>query len=153
MPHLPQEVQEQAEAAEGSGFALLEPGPYVVRLADIDMTRSGPAGPGWSWEFDVIEMEDGTPPARSGAKLWDYTSMSSKAAWKVKQVFEAFGVPLDIDTDELIGELAVAVVSQQTQQKGKRQGQLVNNIEELRPYAGSVAEANATATYGDDEPF
>lgn len=111
-----------------SSFEPLEAGVYYLRLRDVDGSREGPSGPYWSWEFDVIQS---TTESNPSGRLWNNTSLSEAAQFKMKETFDAFGVPTDTDTDELIGECVKAVVSVRTIQQGARKGELSNQIDRL----------------------
>jgi hypothetical protein len=127
MPKMSKAVAKAAaEAAGSSSFDPIPDGTYVVKLLGVDGSREGPSGPYWSWEFEVRDEE------YLGRKLWTNTSLSEKAAWKLKEAFDAFGADLDTDTDELIGRLCVAVVSIRTIQQGARAGEETNQIERLK---------------------
>lgn len=133
MPKLPKKTQEAAEQAEDSGgFAALPEGKYLCVLDDVQTDGSGPAGPYWTWVWK-IHPDNGE---HEGRMLWDVISLSEKAAWKVKQVFEALGYSLDSDTDEMIGEAAVLVVSQRVIERGKRQGEMGNQVDVYLPADG-----------------
>lgn len=126
MAKLNKKLQTQTEKAESSGFEAIPDGAYHVKLRDVDTTREGKKGPYWSWEFEIIDEEF------KGRRLWNNTSLSEAAAFKMKETFEAFGVSLDTDTDELIGEVVKAVVSQRTIQEGTRKGEVANQIDRLK---------------------
>lgn len=126
MPKLSKAAQKQTEAAEGGSFDPLEPGVYHVRLVNVDGSKEGPAGPYWSWEFGVVE-EGGR------GKLWNNTSLSEAAAFKMKETFGAFGADLDTDTDDLVGQVVRATVSIRTIQSGARKGEQANQIDRLSP--------------------
>jgi hypothetical protein len=144
MAKLNQKLQKQTEKAESSGFEPIPDGAYHVKLRDVDTTRSGAKGPYWSWEFEIVDEEF------KGRRLWNNTSLSEAAAFKMKETFEAFDVPLDTDTDELIGEVVKAVVSQRTIQEGQRKGEVANQIDRLKKadadiLAGVASEKKANA--------
>lgn len=144
MPKLPKNVQDAAEAAEvGGSSAPLDEGVYILRLHSIDTSGSGPAGPYWTWEYRVVEGPDG--PMNGRKRLWDRISLSEKAAFRVKQVFTAFGFTLDSDTDELIGEHVKAYVIQEPIQSGNRAGQMGNSISEYLELADDWEPAAAGA--------
>lgn len=129
MPKLPKAVAKRVGEAESTGsFEALPEGTYIVQLIDVDGSKEGPAGPYWSWEFDVVSDSDGDT-ALAGRKLWSNTSLSEKADFKMKEVFEAFGYTTDSDTDEMVGEKIKVSVSQRPIEKGARKGQVGNNIE------------------------
>lgn len=123
---------------EGSSYAALPEGRYLGALKNVDASREGPAGPYWSWEFDVVD-----PDEFDGRKLWVNTSLSPDADWKMKEMFDAFGVGTDTDTDELISEVVVLIVSQRVIEKGARAGQIGNNVDNVLPFDGGDAMVTA----------
>lgn len=148
MPKLPKATQTAAEAADiGGGSAPLEEGVYVLRLHSIDATGSGPAGPYWTWEYRVVEGPDG--PMNGRRRLWDRISLSEKAAFRVKQVYTAFGFTLDSDTEEMIGEHVKAYVIQEPIQSGQRAGQMGNSISEYLEIPEDWEPELAMAAGGD----
>ena len=131
MPKLPAAVQSAAENAEGGGgTSPLEEGLYLLRIRGVDVTGKGAAGPYWTWEFDVVQGVDGR--SRGRKRLWDRISLSEKAAWRVKQFYEAVGFTFDSDTDEMLGEHVGAYVVQEPIQSGPKAGQMGNTIQEYR---------------------
>lgn len=143
MPKLTKTKAKQVEESGGT-FEPLPPGVYHVRLVDVDASREGPSGPYWSWEYDVVE--DG----HVGRKLWNNTSLSDAALWKLDETFSAFGMGADTDTDELLGKVVKAVVSIRTIQEGARKGEPANQIDRLTP-ADSGFEAPTPAA-GQPDP-
>ena len=113
---------EVAKAA--TGFEPIEDGVYHAILKDVDATRNGPKGPYWSWEFEIVDEN------AKGRKQWNNTSLSQ--AWAFKQTFDAFGVPPDTDTDEIIGKLCKIVVSTRTIQDGPRKGETTNQVDRVQ---------------------
>jgi hypothetical protein len=111
-----------------AGFEPLPAAAYHLRLRDVDADRSGDKGPYWSWEFDVVEPGDYV-----NRRLWNNTSLSEESLGFFKQTFEAFGVPTDTDTDELLGEVIKGIVSIRTIERGPRKGELANQIDRLVP--------------------
>lgn len=137
MPKLDPEQRKTAEEAEGGSF-LLEPGRYVGTLKSVEV-KKGNEAPYWSWTFgDIVSLETGE---KHPGSQWVNTSLSEKAAWKVKEMFDAFGYTLDSDTDEMVGDQAVLVVSQRVIEKGARAGQLGNNVDSCLPYAGDEGDS------------
>src|SRR5690606_16853317 len=84
------------EAAENSDFEPMPAGRYIFKLVDVE-SKDGQRAPYWSWQYECNEEP------YVGRKVWDNTSLSEKAAWRLGKVFAAFEVPADTDTDELIG--------------------------------------------------
>src|SRR5688500_12286575 len=97
MPKLTKTHAKKAEGAAGdwndSGDREpLEPGWYLGRLLDVTQ-KDGKTAPYWAWKYETVEGE---------RWLWDNTSLSEKAIGRLGKVFEAFGVPADTDTDEIV---------------------------------------------------
>lgn len=127
MAKMDKKHQKQTDEAAG-GFEPLPDGAYHLRLNQVDSEREGPSGPYWSWEFDVVEPGDYT-----NRKLWNNTSLSEAAAFKMKETYDAFGVPYDTDTDDMCGQVVKAIVSIRTIQSGARKGEPSNQIDKLVP--------------------
>lgn len=134
-------AKKTAEAS--SNFEPLEDGAYHVRLTKVDTDRTGGAGPYWSWEFDVVEPGD-----YEGRKLWNNTSLSEQALWKLNEAFKAFGVDTDTDTDELLGQVCKAIVSTRTIPSGARKGELGNQVDKLIPKDPDFEAAEPVAASG-----
>lgn len=128
MATLPKAVAKRVDAHEDDEFEALPAGVYVASLLEVDATKEGPKGPYWSWQFKVEDEE------YEGRRLFNNTSLSEKADFKMKETFDAFGVPSSTDTDELIGHVVKLAVSQQTIQGGSRDGQLGNQVDKLLKY-------------------
>lgn len=128
MAKLNKKLQGQTEKAEAvSGFEPVDAGWYHLRLRDVDSDREGPKGPYWTWEFESVE------PGTIGRRFWNNTSLGEKSLGFMKATFEAFGVPLDTDTDDMCGEIVKAKISVRTIQAGNRKGELTNQIDQLVP--------------------
>ena len=132
MPKLSKEKAAAVNEAEGQGdFEALPEGRYIAELTGVDGDGKGPKGPYWTWQFDVVDVPGTAGEGHGGRKLWLTTSLGQD--WAVKRAFEAFGVPADTDTDELITQVAVLMVSQREIEKGQRKGQLGNNVDNILP--------------------
>lgn len=127
MAKLNKNMQKQVSDAETSGFEPLPDGAYHAKLRDVDTTREGPKGPYWSWEFEIVDE------AYKGRRVWNNTSLSKEAAFKMRETFDAFGVSPDVDTDDLIGKLVKVVLTTRTIEKGARAGELANDVSRLKP--------------------
>lgn len=134
MPKLnPNLASEVKTAGESSGFTPLEEGRYRIRLVEVAAKNAASSGnPMWTWKLEVLGLEDGTEKYK-GRNLWVNTVLTDKALWKVAEVFAAFGVDTDTDTDELLGCTAVAVVIQRMITQGQRAGQIGNDVSRLDP--------------------
>lgn len=140
MAVLPKKVAKAAAEVESSSFDALPPGPYIGQLVDVKTDNEGPSGAYWRWEFDVVAPEE-----FENRKLWVNTSLSDKAVWKLKEVFDAFGHTTDSDTDDLIGQRVKLIVSQQPIEKGNRAGQMGNNVDRLLELTGDEADGELAA--------
>lgn len=109
-----------------SGFEPMPDGAYHFRLRDVDPTRNGPKGPYWSWEYECVEEP------HIGRRQWNNTSLSEDSSWSFKQTFDAFGVPVDTDTDDIIGDIVKLTLSTRTiQPPHPRAGENVNQIQRV----------------------
>lgn len=145
MPKLSKAKQKSVGKAESGGFQALPDGMYVGTLKAVVTERGGKplegaAGPYWQWEFDKIRSLDDETETFPG-RQFVITSLSDESDWKMKEVFEAFGYSLDSDTDEMIGEDVILVVSQRVIEKGKRKGQKGNNVDQVLNLAEYLEEA------------
>lgn len=142
MPRLKDDVAAKVEAAE-DGFKPLDPGIYVVQLKEDVEIKEGAKGTYWKWTLEIPAGEPG-----AGRRLWTNTSLSEAAFFKLKEMFAAFGVPVNTDTEELVGRKIRVQVKHATINQGSRKGELSNEIEKCLPLEGptgtdAVAEAPA----------
>lgn len=132
MPKLNKETAAQVNDSGDSREPLPEDR-YLATLVNVEVrdgrnpSKDGKTYQYWSWEFD-IEHED-----YSDRKLWVNTSLNPKAFFKMKEMFDAFGVDTDTDTDELCGQAVILVVSQREIPTGSRAGQIGNNVDAVLP--------------------
>jgi hypothetical protein len=139
MPRLPSEAAKKAkEAAAAGGFTPLKAGTCEARLTKCEATTAKSSGnPMWKWEFEIVE------DPYVGRRQWVNTVLVENAMWKLGEVFEAFGVPTDTDTEELIGEHVLLEVSEQPISGGARAGQPGNNVDRVLPLDADAAAAVA----------
>lgn len=116
MPKLSGSQRKQVDSAELNSFEPLEEGLYVVKLAKDPEVKPGPAAPYWACEFAVVG------PNSKNRKLWNNQSTSEKAAGLMKAFFAAFGVPIDTDTEDIVGETCRVLVTTEIQQQGAGKG-------------------------------
>jgi len=140
MPKLGADVASQVDEAEVQDFSPLPVGIYPCVLREVEV-KEGKKAPYWNWEYEVIPGHE-----YAGRRFWNVTSLSPKAAFKMKETFEAFGVPTTTDTDELVGSVVNLEVIMRTIQEGDRAGQQANQVAKVLPYDGEVAD-------DDEEPF
>lgn len=150
MPKLDGNVAEQVDKAE-SGTQLIEEGLYEMVLIEVAATGKdgqplvGKAGPYWSWTFAFPEDAERYAKRRA----WRITSLSPDSAWVMKQMFDAFGVPADTDTDELIGKRAMVEIGHRTVTQGDNAGDIKETVKKVLPLDGVQApSANGKAAAG-----
>jgi hypothetical protein len=146
MPKLNKKQAKEVGDAEG-GFDLLDDGVYHARLRSVEVSENaGPSGAHyWKWEFEVVEEP------YINRRLWTNTSLSEAAAFKLKEMFDAFGEDTDTDTDELCGRIVRLVVSTRTIQEGARKGDNANQVDRVSPADEEfeAPEAEASSVDGD----
>ena len=152
MAKLTKQLANQAEAAkdEVPDFSPVQPGVYLCKLREVDTSRSGPAGPYWTWEFETVGAGD----EPEGKRFWDNTSLSEKAIGRVGKMFEAFGLDATHDTDECIGHLVAVEVKIGTIKTGDNAGNKRNEVVGVFPpdvhawyeeYAEQTAQGGTSA--------
>lgn len=139
-------------AEVSSGFTNLPEGPHSVTVEKIEVRESKSSEHNYlNWEFKVGEGE------HAGSRLWMITSLSPKALFRLKDVFEALGVlddemELDWDDDvevtpgagptllepDCLGIACVAVVKNETYEGKER-----NKVDEIRAEGGNVTSGKS----------
>ncbi len=130
MPRLDENAAQKVASAESTG-GLMDEGIYEMILTQVE-AASGPKGTYWKWEFTVPE----DAPKFGKWKQWLNTSLSEASAWRLKDVFAAFGETPDVDTDDLIGRRVRVEVGVNTIQSGSRTGEPGNNVKKVLPLEG-----------------
>jgi hypothetical protein len=146
MAKLNKDLQAKTEAAEVQDFTPADPGIYPLRLRDVRTDGEGPKGPYWVWEFEIVQPNG---PAND-KRIWVNTSLSEKALFKMKELYAAFNVPLDTDTDLMCGKIVKGVVVVEAIQSGDKKGQLRNQIQRLIP-PGEAGEDGEIMTVGAED--
>jgi hypothetical protein len=144
MPQLNSERAAVVDKAEGGNFEPIDEGVYVLTLAKEVEAKDGDKGPYWNWTFKVADIPE--QEAVKGRLLWQNTSLSETAAWRLKETFEAFGVPTTTHTDELIGKSVKAYVVQRVIDKGTKKGEKTNDIKTLYAMNASTVDGPVGAT-------
>lgn len=151
MAKLNKKLQGETEKAEAAtGFEPVPAGIYHLRLREVDTDREGPKGPYWTWEFESVEPQKEDGPDTIGRRFWNNTSLAQKSLGFMKATYEAFGVPLDTDTDDICGKIVKAKISIRTIQAGQRKGEYTNQIDQLMP-ADEDFELPEAAVAGDGQ--
>jgi hypothetical protein len=149
MPKLAKKIQKAAEAAEvrDADYSLpLPAGRYIAQLEEVEV-KEGEKGDYWQWAFKLVGEEG------QGRKQWVYTSMADNAAWKLKEVFTAFGYSLDSDTDEMIGEKVLLTITVGTQQTGDNKGAKVNRVAKVLPLDDDSEDEDGNGADEDEKGF
>lgn len=115
----------EAENTENA-FEVIDACVTHARLMNVDTSKSGQAGPYWSWEFQGVE--DGPALNR---RFWNNTTLAEGKMFGLKMTFDAFGVPTDTDTDDLCGRIVKLTIGVRTIQSGSREGELANSITKI----------------------
>jgi len=97
----------ESEGGGGGAYAEIEvPNDYELTLVDVEDYDKREEGKtqGWVWTFEVDTPSGGTVPFRT------WTAFSKNARWKLLEVLEAFGYPIeeginDVDPDSFIGDV------------------------------------------------
>lgn len=104
----------------------LEEGVYTLTIAKAEEKVSSTGNPMLSIEYDVLGTK--------GRKLWDNYVLIDKTLWKLKELFDALGIPTDsiveMDVFELIGMQVQAKVVQE-----QYNGETVNRVKKILPAA------------------
>lgn len=133
MPKL-NKTQAKSVSAAKSSFEALEPGVYAAVLDSVEVRTPRSGGSGydyWSWKFvNLVNVESGE---KAPGSQWTNTSLSPDAEWKMKEVFDAFGVPADTDTDTLLGQSVLLAISQREIESGSRMGEIGNQVDRVLP--------------------
>lgn len=117
MAKLGKELQKKVANADRDPFAPLDEGFHKVRLVEVDFTESKKGDPMAVWKFKSVDPQP-------DKELREYTVLTDAAIWKVAQIFDAFGVKPDVDTDDLVGKTIIVEVGQEVQSEGKGKGRL-----------------------------
>lgn len=135
MPKLNSATATKVEEAEGGNFEAMPEGIYNAVLDGEVEQADGANGVYWKWTFKI------TDEGYDGRNAWLNTSLSEKAMWKLKEVFEAFGVAADTDTDDLIGKPVKLMIVQKIIGGGNRKGETGNEIRQVLPHNQVTTDA------------
>jgi hypothetical protein len=139
LPKLNSTTAAKVEEAEGGDFEPIPEGVYPAVLDGEVEPCDGPKGLYWKWTFKL------TGEDYSGRKMFLNTSLNDNALWRLKEVFEAFGVPNDTDTDDLIGKPVKLYLVQKIIGAGSRKGDMGNEIKQVLPVQQATVEPGAAS--------
>jgi hypothetical protein len=132
MPQLAKAMAKKVDAVEIQSFGAIPGGVYEVRLDEVEARVAKSGNDYWSWALTVVCDSEGDEEY-AGRKLWNNTALTEKAFFKLKEAFEAFGYETTSDTEEIVGDNCLALVSETVIEQGARKGQPGNNVERLMP--------------------
>jgi hypothetical protein len=128
---LPENVTKAIETDEGGSDQEFEPlaeGYYLAEIESIKLSDNvGKSG----FHMWVIVWRIKAPKAAAKRTQWDRRSLSPKAAFKMRELFDALGYDYDSDSDELIGERAILEITQEEITSGNRKGEIGNSVERV----------------------
>lgn len=159
MAKLGKEMSDKVSNAE-DGFKPIPEGVYILQLMKDVEVAEGPRGAYWKWELEIPKEHEGAELEYAGRRFWTNTSLSEESFWKLKEAFEAFGVPTDTDTEDLVGRRVKAHISIEVARGGARKGEPTNSVKKLLPLdtatsdaapSGGVSTAKSAAP--SDEPM
>lgn len=160
---------QNAEPVHDAGFELLPAGPYLARLRSVEARQSTNGHPQWSvrWEeihnfdherfpgmqfMDLNLPQDKMPASYDkGQDKWDKYQRMCEG--RLAAFFEALGYTADSDTDEMLGEWAVIVVSQSTIQRGPKQGEKRNEVRDVQAIPDDLEIPEVDDDYDSEETF
>jgi hypothetical protein len=145
MAKLPSNVQEVASKADpSSGFSVVDEAIYVVKCTKCSLDMPNAAGTARKAQWELVIDQEGVRKA----KLWQDVAHSPEAAGLMHGAFNAFGLTLDSDEGEFVGERCLADVGIRVAEQGKYQGQKQNFVKALLPLNGAVAASAPASTNG-----
>lgn len=154
MVQAPQEIVDRLNNDEDKqgDFVLVPEGMYLCRIAKAEeytptLGGSGYGGITTQWKVVQPRQYAGTDEeGNSYGDLFLRLSWSPKAAFKIRQFWDALGYSYDSDFDEPVEqqETAILVVEQSIIPSGKRKGEIgVNVVEILEPTDEAIAQIDA----------
>lgn len=103
----------------------LEEGIYNVVISKAEEKESSAKNPMIVLEYDVQGVE-------GNRKLWDNYPIMTKTLWKLKELFDAIGIPtdsiVDMDVAELVGQSLKVKVIQEIYN-----GDVTNRVKKVYP--------------------
>lgn len=103
-----QKAMDEADSNLPDGeFEPLEEGFYLASVRSIKLSEKAGASGYKQW---VVVWQIIAPKKRAKRTVWDRISLSPKAAFKMRELFDSLGFEYDSDSDELVGEKAIIEV-------------------------------------------
>jgi len=113
-----------------TSFEPMPVGTYEAVLTGVEERVAQSSGdPYLNWEFTIVG-----PSEYDNRKVWDITSLSEKALWRLRQTLVALGLDpadlsgeIDFEPTELIGSRCLVEVNQE-----EWEGQMRNRVRKVR---------------------
>lgn len=138
------------------GGAKIPDGKYEVKVTNLSRGLSEAGNDMLTWQFVIYKGP------HAGADFPVFTALTQAAAWKLNETLEALGFEpvetgeeMSISRREAMGRLAIAVIVEEVQKKGKRAGQKRSIISALEPHpkgAGYKPKGTTGNPFTDPEP-
>lgn len=125
-----QKAMDESDQREDGEFEALPEGFY---LCTVDSIKLSPTAGQSGYKQWIIVWKVKSPRASAKRTIWDRRSLSPKAAWKMRELFDALGYDYGSDSDELVGEPAIVEIDHQPIGSGKRKGEMGENVVALYP--------------------
>lgn len=109
-------------------FEALPDGYYRAAVESIKLSpKAGPSG----YKMWIVVWRILAPKKWAKRTQWDRISLSPKAAFKMRELYDALGYEYDSDSDELVGEQAILELSKSEIESGPKKGQMGNDVERV----------------------
>lgn len=111
---------------EGDGeFEPFDDGYYLAKIEKVSLSpKAGPSG----FKQVIFVWRIQKPGKWAKRTQWDRISLSPKAAFKMRELFDACGYEYDSNPGELIGEVAILELEQVEVQSGPKKGEISNDV-------------------------
>lgn len=128
-----QKAMDEADSNLPDGeFEPLEEGFYLASVKSITLSEKAGASGYKQW---VVVWQIIAPKKRAKRTVWDRISLSPKAAFKMRELFDSLGFEYDSDSSELVGEKAIIEVITQPGDNDK----VYENVEKVYAEDDEVA--------------
>ena len=133
MPATPAAIPfEDKDFEERTSYDDLTPGDYEATCIDVEDIVAGTGNPGWKFTFQV-----------KGLSVYTRVYHQGGGKWKIREVFNALGVPIDagaqigaLDPNALVGNSCVVTIVKEDRTEGEGQW---TNISRHTPLVTSVS--------------
>lgn len=133
----------------GGGYTVLEEDTYVLKLTKVTVAPKANVNGDhyWVWTFEVVSGET-TGAKFAGKSIRTNTTIAENVYFVMKQMFDAFGVRPNVDTDTLLGKEIQAYASVRIQERGRNKGKETNDLQDFAPVG---TKTGGDESWDDDE--